>query len=355
VEAESPAWTFRVPTKDGPILVQTDNAQARDDWMRALRGHLATLVNVCRGVPHLPPDAPSPIEEAAAIFPRPFRLLREANLSASEDCSAQLNEWIDTMKRCRPEYERLMPQLLKSRFMLDTYVNTQDPVAFLDWFFGDPRTGAGGVKQEMDESEASVLAFLEKAILRHESAIESALEQRYFKEDVEKVLRVARIVLTFVHAYHRYHEEVLNSPQRRFLRQQQALTAAIAQFERLPYSSALQRLMFDDQTGTVERDGERWGFSREGRLSSPDRGFFFLFNGFNLSTEEDVAGGALWNTLHWVWFHPQLPFFIRYDYDRNTNTFNFHVPKRLQPGEVYVFCTLQLALSLCCLSVCLSV
>jgi hypothetical protein len=48
-------------------------------------------------------------------------------------------------------------------------VQHADPLPLLEWIFnGDPKTGFGGVKREMEESEASVLGYLERNIVKHE-------------------------------------------------------------------------------------------------------------------------------------------------------------------------------------------
>jgi hypothetical protein len=67
-------------------------------------------------------------------------------------------------------------------------------------------------------------------------AVELALEQRYFREDVEKVLRLAKIALVYIVTFHRYVEEVLGNPQKRFAKQLQTIQFAIGTFEKLPFS-----------------------------------------------------------------------------------------------------------------------
>ena len=255
-------------------------------------------------------------------------------------------EWTETLIQYHAILDEWRPVLnLHKEFVELYHEKTMD---YIDWFTGVGATNT--LVEEMISTEERQLTTWRDTFSNNDAirdTVVKATEECFFREDFFPTVEIFAGYADSIDLYNKYRREVLQRTDGDTYEEQKERLGALTRFlGAFPPSSAID-LKEGYETGSIRVKSRVYEFQSQG--PNRDDGAelraqvvedmhvlpMFSVSGFEMLTAD--YGTVLWNNISWVWFHPQLPFTLRFNYKRDSNVFAYHKPRSaLKPGQYAV-------------------
>jgi len=228
---------------------------------------------------------------------------------------AALEEWRPVLKNMSKFSELFHPK-------------TRD---YIEWFI----EAGGGLSQEIATADEQQLKNWHKIFMDVETVkdkVSKATEVSFFREDFKPTLQFCQDCLTLLEQYNVYKSQVLKaSAGDEFQPMQQKLEALIKFLSSFPTSGEVD-MCEGFNAGALKVGNFQWVYEHMPKVAQghvefrakaqPEMHPFYTVGGFEIVSSDH--GTVLWNKSSWVWFHPQVPFTLRFNYKRADSLFAWH-------------------------------
>jgi len=255
----------------------------------------------------------------------------------------KLDLFISNMKQTYSKFREVIKRAENMRLFVQYYnANTKE---YLNWVtaVGKISTNDGGAEKYIKAHEARQI---DQFRLRFEDAckkVEEAFEQRFFKDDLEKIIKLGEDGVGWLDAIEKYYDAVhsIKYMETEDKIKRTTLSFYLTFFSKLPNTRDLPINIFaKGPCGimSIEKDCQKWRWDVEPKVNPTDPEkwklectshknlpFWIISNSFEIRSA--YYGAVLWNRVTWVWFHPRIRFVIRYHWKSKEKTFAFYTPK----------------------------
>lgn len=309
---------FMVCRDDDPqqyVVVKCNDADEYKKWFGDLYERIPRLKKEARDL-HANGKGMS---EVTKLIQLPLRIETMTKPDRAKDWVRQMGDYHATYDKWHP----IMKMMVHFSELFHEKTRT-----YMEWF----SEAGSGLARDLSQAEDAQLENWRKKFMDIEEVkekISKATEVSFFREDFESTIVFCQGNLTILELYNDYKSRVLQqSNGNEFEAMGTKLKALIKFLQAFPSSSEVS---MDEgfSKGALKVGNQLWAFERmpEGHIEfrsqkSPEMFPFFNVGGFEIVSES--YGTVLWNKTSWVWFHPNVPFTVRYNFKKADNLFSFH-------------------------------
>ncbi len=297
------------------VIIKCANADEYKQWFGDLYERIPRLKKEARELHAFGKG----MAEVTKLIQKPIRVETMTKPDRAKD-------WVAMMADYHAHYDKWQP-IMKMMVHFSELLHDKTR-AYMEWF----SEAGGGLARDLSTAEDAQLENWRKKFMDIEEVkekISKATEVSFFREDFEPTVAFCQGNLTILELYNDYKSRVLHQGNgTEFDAMATKLKALIKFLQAFPSSDEVN---MDEgfNKAQLKVGNQNWLFERmpEGHiefraLKTPEMFPFFNVSGFQIVSES--YGTVLWNKTSWVWYHPNLPFTLRYNFKKADNLFSFH-------------------------------